>query len=41
MATFESGITQKHESRLGRAASGENANAIPKPPSCTGGTKIV
>src|SRR5436309_1705331 len=31
----------KNESRLGRAASGKTQGRDPRPPSCTGGTKIA
>src|SRR5690348_17224794 len=33
--------SMKHESRLGRAASENARRRDPRPPSCTGGTKIV
>src|SRR5204862_4221000 len=41
-ATFGTlGTHQKHESRLGRAASGKTRKRNPRPPSYTGGTKIA
>jgi hypothetical protein len=35
------GIGLKRKSRLGRAASVQQLNALPRPPDCTSGTKIV